>query len=92
MVVLILVREWQAAVCNYRLQQSTTVVQLLLEQATSGLCTLSLDSGLVSEASSAFLESFGMIAEGANMFEFVDPAACGKPRHRDCATAQQDGG
>ncbi|CAK0912231.1 unnamed protein product, partial [Prorocentrum cordatum] len=70
-VVWIIVAEWQLADGFYRLQKSTEVIQLLLEEATSGLCTLSPKSGIVSEASSSFLENFGMHTEGASMLDFV---------------------
>ena len=65
--------EWQLAVGFYQTQKSSEVTQLLLDQATSGLCILNRESGTVSDASSSFLEHFGMNAEGATIFHFLSP-------------------
>ena len=67
------VAEWQQADHFYRLQESTEVTQLLLEQATCSFCTLGRESGIVIGASSAFMESLGMNSDGATVFDFVGP-------------------
>ena len=61
--------EWQGANSFYQRQKYTGITELLLDQATDGQCTLSFESGIVSNASRAFLQNLSVIEGTTTVFD-----------------------
>ena len=71
---LLLLAEWEGASSFCHLQTTAERKQLVLDQATDGQCRLSHESGIVSDASSAFEEHFGSNIDGVEIAHFVQPS------------------